>query len=276
MEKKIAIIGCGSMGKMLLEKIINSKIIPEDNLFVANRTLEKIQVLKEKYKNMHICRTNKEAAENSDIIFICVRPSDIKTVLLEIIDVLDNSKHIISLNGSILFEQIETVCKNNKISKVIPSVTAEVNESQTLVCHNSKVTKEDEIVLNKILGTFGKVIELPENEMGMGAELVSCMPGFIAAIFNEIVVVAQEHTKIPEEQITNMLLNTMMGTSKLMLENKLSFEEVIIRVATKGGITEEGIKVIHEKLPEVVKEMFEKTLEKRKLTTENAIKAFNS
>jgi len=126
------------------------------------------------------------------------------------------------------------------------------------------------------LGTFGKVIELPENEMGMGAELVSCMPGFIAAIFNEIVVVAQEHTKIPEEQITNMLLNTMMGTSKLMLENKLSFEEVIIRVATKGGITEEGIKVIHEKLPEVVKEMFEKTLEKRKLTTENAIKAFNS
>ena len=276
MEKKIAIIGCGSMGKMLLEKIINSKIIPEDNLFVANRTLEKVQVLKEKYNNIHICRTNKEAAENSDIIFICVRPSDIKTVLLEIIDVLDNSKHIISLNGSVLFEQIETVCKNNKISKVIPSVTAEVNESQTLVCHNSKVTEEDKIVLNKILETFGKVIELPENEMGMGAELVSCMPGFIAAIFNEIAVVAQEHTKIPEEQIINMLLNTMMGTSKLMLENKLSFEEVIIRVATKGGITEEGIKVIHDKLPEVVKEVFEKTLEKRKLTTENAIKAFNS
>ncbi len=276
MEKKIAIIGCGSMGKMLLEKIINSKIIPEDNLFVANRTLEKVQVLKEKYKNIHICRTNKEAAENSDIIFICVRPPDIKTVLLEIIDVVDNSKHIISLNGSVLFEQIETVCKNNKISKVIPSVTAEVNESQTLVCHNSKVTEEDKIVLNKILETFGKVIELPENEMGMGAELVSCMPGFIAAIFNEIVVVAQEHTKIPEEQIINMLLNTMMGTSKLMLENKLSFEKVITRVATKGGITEEGIKVIHDKLPEVVKEVFEKTLEKRKLTTENAIKAFNS
>ncbi len=276
MENKIAIIGCGSMGKMLLEKIINSKIIPEDNLFVANRTLEKVQVLKEKYNNIHICRTNKEAAENSDIIFICVRPSDIKTVLLEIIDVLDNSKHIISLNGSVLFEQIETVCKNNKISKVIPSVTAEVDESQTLVCHNSKVTEEDKIVLNKILETFGKVIELPENEMGMGAELVSCMPGFIAAIFNEIAVVAQEHTKIPEEQIINMLLNTMMGTSKLMLENKLSFEEVITRVATKGGITEEGIKVIHDKLPEVVKEVFEKTLEKRKLTTENAIKAFNS
>ena len=151
MENKIAIIGCGSMGKMLLEKIINSKIIPEDNLFVANRTLEKVQVLKEKYNNIHICRTNKEAAENSDIIFICVRPSDIKTVLLEIIDVLDNSKHIISLNGSVLFEQIETVCKNNKISKVIPSVTAEVDESQTLVCHNSKVTEEDKIVLNKIL-----------------------------------------------------------------------------------------------------------------------------
>ena len=30
------------------------------------------------------------------------------------------------------------------------------------------------------------VIELPEEEMGMGSELVSCMPGFIASIFDVI------------------------------------------------------------------------------------------
>lgn len=273
METRIAIIGYGSMGKMLLEKIISSKLIPEVNIYVSNRTFEKIEVLKEKY-TVNICRTNAEAAENADVIFVCVRPADIKTVLEELVTVMDADKHIISLNGSIKFDQLEKICTGNKISKVIPSVTAEVNESQTLVCHNSKVNIKDKNELSKILESFGNVIELPEEEMGMGAELVSCMPGFTAAIFNEIKKGAQKHTKIEGNKIVTMLANTMIGTGRLIIENKMTFEEVIERVATKGGITEEGTKVIEKEFPNVAAEMFDKTLEKRKKTTENAVKAF--
>jgi pyrroline-5-carboxylate reductase len=270
---KIAIIGYGSMGKMLLEKIISSKLIPESNIYVANRTFGKIEILKEKY-TINICKTNAEAAENSDIIFICVRPADIKTVLEEIMNVIDHNKHIVSLNGSIGFEQLEKICTGNKISKVIPGITAEVNESQTLVCHNSKVNEKDKSELNKILESFGSIIELPEEEMGMGAELVSCMPGFIAALFNEIKKSAQKHTKIEENKIVTMLADTMIGTGRLIIENKMTFEEVIERVATKGGITEEGTNVIENDFPKVAAGMFNKTLEKRKTTTENSIKAF--
>lgn len=55
------------MGKMLLEKIISSKLIPEGNIYVANRAFEKIETLKENY-TVNICRTNAEAAENADLI----------------------------------------------------------------------------------------------------------------------------------------------------------------------------------------------------------------
>ena len=77
--KENSIIGCGSMGKMLLEKIINSKNNTRRQFIRSNRTLEKIQVLKEKYKNMHILQNKqKKQQEIQNIIFICVRPSDIK------------------------------------------------------------------------------------------------------------------------------------------------------------------------------------------------------
>jgi len=71
-----------------------------------------------------------------------------------------------------------------------------------------------------------------------------------------------------------MVLNTMGGTGKLMLEKDYSFEQVVSRVATKGGITEEGTKVIREQLPEVIDELFNRTLEKRRQTTINAQKSF--
>ena len=61
---------------------------------------------------------------------------------------------------------------------------------------------------------------------------------------------------------------------KMLLENDMSFSDVVSRVATKGGITEEGSKVIYDKLPAVTDEMFIRTLEKRRMTAEKAKEIF--
>ena len=108
----------------------------------------------------------------------------------------------------------------------------------------------------------------------MGSELVSCMPGFIASIFDVICQSAKKHTEISQELIVQMVLKTVSATSELMLKKEMTFEDVVSRVATKGGITEEGAKVIYEGLPEIADLMFEKTLEKRRLTTKKAEELF--
>jgi pyrroline-5-carboxylate reductase len=273
-EQKIGIIGYGSMGKMLFSKFIQSKIIDESSLYIANRTFEKISNLNELYPKLNICKNNVEVAKNVDILFICVKPLEIRTVLIEIINYIKNECHIISLNGSVQFLQIEQICNNKMVSKVIPSVTAEVNQSVTLVCHNEYVTDISKNYLKILLECFGTVAEIPEMEIGMGSELTSCMPGFIGAIFKVIMYEAEKHTSINKKDIIKMVLETVYGTGKLLLKKEMTFEELINRVATKGGITEEGTKIIEAKFPEIIKELFEKTLEKRKITTENAQKEF--
>ncbi len=270
MDRKIGIIGYGSMGRMLGERFLDSKSVSAENLLVANRTLEKIVYLKGKCT---VCKSNPELATEADIVFVCVRPVDMKDILLEIKDCLKEDSLLVSLNGSIMFEQLSPIYKG-KIAKAIPSVTAEVNQSQTLVCYNERVTEKDKEYLTKLFSCMGTVIELPEQEMGMGSELVSCMPGFIAAIFQEICASAKKHTSLSEGQIARMALHTMVGTGMLMLEKEYSFEDVISRVATKGGITEVGTKVIAERFPKVAAEVFEKTLEKRRQTTEKAQRSF--
>ena len=104
--------------------------------------------------------------------------------------------------------------------------------------------------------------------MGMGSELVSCMPGFIASMFDVICKSAKKHTTIPESQIINMVLNTLCSTGELMLQKDMCFEEVVSRVATKGGITEVGSRVIYDGFPCTADEMFEKTLAKRRETVQ--------
>ncbi len=42
----------------------------------------------------------------------------------------------------------------------------------------------------------------------------------------------------------------------------MSFDEIISRVATKGGITEQGIKILENELPETFDNLFKTTLDK--------------
>jgi len=275
MDKKVGIIGYGGMGKLISSKFIESKTITGSNMFISNRTYEKIMGLKTIYPLINICKNNIDVAKNVDILFICVKPLEIKTVSLEIFEYIKDDCHIVSLNGSVLFKQIEQICEGRKISKVIPSVTAEINQSVTLVCHNFHIIDNDKNVLKTLLECFGSVMEIPEMEMGMGSELTSCMPGFIGAIFKVITNEAEKHTSINKKDVINLVIKTVYGTGKLLLEKDMTFEQLINRVATKGGITEEGTKIIEAEMPKMANELFEKTLEKRKITTEKAQRDFD-
>ena len=51
-----------------------------------------------------------------------------------------------------------------------------------------------------------------------------------------------------------------------LLQKDMTFEDVVKRVATPGGITEEGTKVVYEEFPGTADKIFEKTLEKRRQT----------
>ncbi len=51
-----------------------------------------------------------------------------------------------------------------------------------------------------MLEIIGNVIELPENEVGMGSELVSCMPGFIASMFDVVCTAATVQRNIDDSE----------------------------------------------------------------------------
>ena len=75
---KVGIIGYGSMGRMLVEKLSKNK---NTALFVYNRTVKKLNGLA---SEITICSSNADLAAKVDIVIMCVRPFDIKEVLTEI------------------------------------------------------------------------------------------------------------------------------------------------------------------------------------------------
>jgi len=62
-----------------------------------------------------------------------------------------------------------------------------------------------------------------------------------------------------------MIIKTLYGTSKLLYEKNMDFEQLISLVATKGGITEAGIKVLEAQLQELFDKLFNTAHEKHEM-----------
>lgn len=263
----IGIIGYGSIGSLLVQKFADAGVTAPKNIFISNRSKEKLEGLLDTYS---VCENNSECAANADVLFICTGPYQIMEVYRDILDDLKDDTLVVSLNEAISFEMIGYFL-HHRTAKVIPSLTAEINRSETLVSYNDLVTDKDKEALRSILSSIGNVYELPENELAIASDLVSSMPGFIAAIFDVFCKQAEKFSTMGKDQIIKMVLNSLDASSTLINQKGLTFNEVVDRVATPGGITVEGTTVIYDKLPDIVDEIYEKTLEKSKTTKRKVI-----
>ena len=265
--KKTGFIGYGSMGRMLINGFLKSGILSPKETVISNRTMAKIENLAQEWKGITLTTDNRKAARESDLLFICVRPLDVLPVLREIKSDLKGSTHLVSIAGCVTVNDIESQFQG-QVTKVIPSVTSEVREGISLVYHNPKVTGDRIDILEKLLGAISRVIHVRENEFEVAADFTSCAPGMIAAIFDCFVKAGLKHTEIESDIAQSLVVSTLFGTAKFMTEKGIGFSELIGRVATKGGITEEGVKVLNNRLPAVFDEVFLNTLSKHGVVKE--------
>ena len=269
-------IGFGSMARMLINSLMKYADVKPSDIAVTRKDKNKFHEISSVFPNIYIYETCAEIAINTRCIFICAKPADIKNILLEIKSYVNDNTHIISLAGTVKLENILKII-DGKVSKLIPTITSELGVGINLMCHSQTVSENDIIFLESYISKFGKIKRVNDNDIGFAAELTSCAPGFIASIFENMVEIATLHTSsFSYQEINEMISYTLYATSKLIIENDTSFEKVIERVATKGGITKEGVAVFDELLPNVFEKMFISTLSKRALVEERVNKDFSS
>ena len=271
---KIGFIGYGSMAKMLISGLIKYGNINQDQIIVTRKDKNRLEEIREDWKEIHITKDLSAVVKESKYIFVCVKPLEYIEVLRELKKWLLPNQHMISIAGSVMLSDIERIV-NCKISKVLPTVISEVQGGITLVCHNSLVEAEDQKQLEELLGCMSKLRLTKEEDFGFASEFTSCGPGLFAAIFKEFVEAGLRHgDSFTKDGIENLILYTMIGTAKLMLEENMDFTDVINRVQTKGGITEVGVRIIEAGLPQIFDEAFDGMLGKRKLVSEKIQKEF--
>jgi pyrroline-5-carboxylate reductase len=268
--KKIGFIGYGSMGKVILDGFLLSGIIKPYDVIISTRTVSKLTHLRIEHPEIEIAQDNTVTTMKSDLLFLMVGTSDVKNVLEEINEFTTENTHIVYISAALTMEKVNGIFKG-KISKVMPSLTSKVLEGVTLICHNSDVTMTEAERLQYLFNSIGISKVINEREFDVGADITSCSPAFIAQIFREFAKTAADNSGFSIEETEEMVIRTLYGTSKLLYQGGMGFENMISSVATKGGITEEGLKVLDDEIPATFNKLFSTTIQKHE-TIKNELK----
>ncbi|MBC6308052.1 pyrroline-5-carboxylate reductase [Listeria sp. FSL L7-1582] len=257
---KVGFIGYGSMADLLTRQFLaHADIAPKDLIIYTRSENAKLQEIHELFPEITISKTSLEVFEQAEHTFVCVLPLGVLPVLLENKEALSSDKHVISIAAGVSVEDLKQVTTNAQYSKVIPSLTTSVGIGTSLVNHDMAVSATNQAWLNHALGTFSTVQEVAEENIDLASDLTSSSPGFIAAIFEQFVQAAVRKSSLTEPEVFQMISNSLAGTSRLLAEQGYTFDSLIKRVATKGGITAEGVELSQDKLPAFFDELLQRT-----------------
>src|SRR5215472_15940448 len=120
-DKKIAILGAGKLGEILLKGLIEAGVIDVGNVIVTAGHQQRLDLLRDRF-GVAGTLSNAEAVESANIVILSVKPQTVPGVVAEIGDRLRPSQLLISVAASVSAAFIE-----KHLSAPVPVVRAMLN-----------------------------------------------------------------------------------------------------------------------------------------------------
>ena len=242
---KIGFIGSGKMAEALLGGFLAKKVVSARAIWVSDKSRERLNLLKGKYK-VNAAKSNREAVEKSEIVFLCVKPQNMREVLKEL-DGAFTAKHlVVSIAAGISLNFLERKISNARLVRVMPNTPALVGEGMSAFCLGKKAKAKDAKEVRGLLESVGKVLELKDEKLlDIVTALSGSGPAFIAIALNGM---AEKARQLGLSQNDALLLaeQTALGTAKILMEKKLKPQELVEMVASPGGTTFAGLGKLHD------------------------------
>lgn len=249
----ISLIGSGNMGSALALGFVKNKIANAQDITLVDRDLEKLKKMSKQG-----FRTGTDASKNLDkqIVILAVKPQGFADLAKEISGKIPAKTIVLSIMAGVKIKKIQQLLKHKKVVRAMPNTPALVGAGVTGWHAGKEVNKGEKTVLQKVLQSTGHAYVLAsEDQIDDFMTVSSCGTGFFYHLLVSWLK-SSEAFDLPKKDLKNILVQTLTGSLDLLESSSDSLEELIQKVASKGGATEAGLRVLDEaKLEKVFAKM---------------------
>jgi pyrroline-5-carboxylate reductase len=231
---KLGLIGAGNMASALARGI-------GEPVVVSDAIPERAQALAAEVGGEAVA-SNAEVADAADVVVLCHKPAQLADVAEE---VSGRARAIVSILAAVRIADLEAAYPGVPVYRFIPNLPVEVGRGVLCYAPGSLAREGPEQELLELIRRGGVVIPLDEPLIEPAMALMSCGPAFMALVVDSLADAGGRHG-LPRPEATRMTVETLAGTAAWLNAHELDGAELRRRVATPGGVTEKGLKVLEE------------------------------
>ena len=242
---RIAILGAGKMGGILVQAFLKSGLFPREQVAATVAHEARALALTEQF-GIAVSTDNLKAAEQADVILLGVKPQQMADLVSSISSVLHPGKLLISFAASVKTEAIEAAAGCNlAVIRAMPNTPAMLGAGATAICRGRFVGAPQMALAEKIFSTVGRTVIVDEKHMDAVTGLSGSGPAFLYIII-EALAEAGVHVGLPRDIATLLAAQTTYGAAKMVLETGSHPALLKDEVTTPAGCTVDGILELEE------------------------------
>jgi pyrroline-5-carboxylate reductase len=236
MSASIAILGCGKIGESLLSGLLSSGSRQPGEIVATSRRAERVAELAERF-GVRATLSNPEAVAGAEVVVLAVKPQDFGALLGEIGPLLSPEQTVLSIAAAIPTAAIEQrIASRVPVVRAMPNAPATVHEGIAGICAGAHADDAHLQLAEEVLKHVGGVVRVAEPYMDAVTAVSGSGPAYFA-LLAEAMIEAGLLLGLSREITTQLVVQTMFGTAKLLRDERMHPVELREMVTSPGGTT---------------------------------------
>ena len=243
--KKLAVLGGGKMGEALIAGLLASGWRSPDEIAVTTRGEERCRELADTY-GVLTSLDNSEAIEGARVIVVAVKPQDIEGLLASIAKHVTTDQTLLSIVAAIPTSFIEARLNEAvPVVRAMPNTPSVVHEGMAGIAPGRYANDEHVALAREVLEHVGRVVTVGESYLDAVTAISGSGPAYFA-LLAEAMIEGGILLGLAREVSTELVVQTMLGSAKLLRDEGMHPVELREMVTSPGGTTTRAIQVLEQ------------------------------
>ena len=244
-EARVAVLGAGKMGGILLQAFLKQNLFARDQIHATVGHAERALALSTQW-GVDVGTDNLKAASQAELILVGVKPFQVPQVIAEIRPALTPAKTLVSFAASVKTQAIEEAAGvEMAVVRAMPNTPSALGAGAAALCRGRFVTDAQMELAQRIFATVGRTVLVDEKHMDAVTGLSASGPAYLYIII-EALAEAGVKVGLPRDIATQLAAQTAYGSAKMVLET--GYHPALLKdaVTTPAGCTIDGILELEE------------------------------
>ncbi|AWT59599.1 MAG: Pyrroline-5-carboxylate reductase [Candidatus Moanabacter tarae] len=236
---RVAFIGAGRMATAMVSGLLDTEFCRNTEICCMSAPDGTAEELALK-TGIGVVPNLSQLIENADILILAIKPQQLETLEVSKLTSLSGKLVISILAGTKLANLRTKFSEAKNIIRAMPNTPGQIGAGITCYTSSKQMSNEDRISVERILGSMGKVIHLPESQI----DAVTALSGSGPAYVFEFVAGLRDagiEAGLNKEVAYKLAIETTLGSSRLLVRSGETPETLRDLVSSPGGTTLAGL-----------------------------------